>query len=384
MRILLAPQEFKGSLTAPGAVDAIRDGVLRVLPDADLDAAPLADGGPGTVDAVVRAGGGRHSYLRVEGPLGDPIDARWGRIDDGRTAVIEMAAASGLLRLHPDRRDPRRASTFGTGELIRAALDAGVTRLLIGVGGSATNDGGAGMAVALGARLLDDDERSLPPGGAALARLARIDAGAFDPRLSRIACRVLADVTNPLTGPDGASAVYGPQKGADPGAVAELERAVTHYADIVARDLGVEILGLPGGGAAGGLAAGLVAFAGARIESGIEAIAHAVRLDERLAAADLVITGEGSLDRQSGFGKTVAGVARRADAAGVPCLALGGRVRDPERVRAIPGIRDIEAAAPPDLPDDVAMSAAAPLLADAAERLLRRWGASGSRSSPEA
>ena len=373
MRILLAPQEFKGSLTAPEAVAAMRDGVLRVSPDAGIDEAPLADGGPGTVDAVLAAAGGRASHLRLDGPLGDPVDARWGRIDDGATAIIEMAAASGLLRLPPARLDPRRASTFGTGELIRAALDAGVRRLLIGVGGSATNDGGAGAASALGARLLDDAGRPLPPGGAALARLARIDSTGLDPRLARAEIVVLADVRNPLIGPDGASAVYGPQKGADPQAVAELDRALRHFADIVARDLGREIATVPGAGAAGGLAGGLVAFAGARIESGLERVADAVRLDARLADADLALSGEGSLDRQSAFGKTVAGVADRAAAAGVPCGAVAGRVRDRAAVLAIPGLLDLEAAAPDDLAEAEAMARAAPLLADATERLLRRF-----------
>lgn len=376
MHILLAPQEFKGSLTAPQAAAAMRKGAA-VFPEAEIDSVPLADGGPGTVEVVIGAAGGRYSYSRVEGPLGDPVDARWGRIDSGATAIIEMAAASGLLLVPSDRLDPYRASSTGTGELIRAALDAGVERILIGVGGSATNDGGAGAAIALGARLLDDDGRLLPPGGAALARLARIDASALDGRLAAVEVRVLADVTNPLTGPGGASAVYGPQKGADAVAVAELDRALAHYADIVERDIGVAILTIPGGGAAGGLAAGLVAFAGARVESGIESVARAVRLDERLSTADLALTGEGSLDRQSAFGKTVAGVARRAQAAAVPCVAIGGRLRDEAEVRAIPGIHDVEAAAPDSIEDQDAMGRAAPLLTDATERLLRRWAAAG-------
>ncbi len=373
MRVVLAPQEFKGSLTAAEAALAMGEGARRALPGARIDAAPLADGGPGTVEAVVTAAGGRYSHARVEGPLGDPVNARWGRIDDGRTAIIEMAAASGLLLVPPGRLDPRRASTIGAGELIAAALDAGVSRLLVGVGGSATNDGGAGMAAALGARFLDDDGRPVAPGGAALAGLARIDVDGLDPRLADVEVRVLADVRNPLTGPDGASAVYGPQKGADAAAVAELDRALAHFADIVARDVGVDILTTPGGGAAGGLGAGLIAFAGARIEPGIEVIAAAVRLDARLAGADVVLTGEGSLDRQSAFGKTVAGVAGRAAAAGVPCLAVGGRVRDPAAVRAIAGLRDVEAAAGEDVADAEAMSRAAGLLAAASERLLRRW-----------
>ena len=375
MRIVLTPQEFKGSLTAAEAARSMQDGVQRPFPDAEIDSIPLADGGPGTVEAVVTAAGGRYSFARVEGPLGAPVDARWGRIDDGRTAIIEMAAASGLLLAPTAGLDPRRASTAGTGELIRAALDAGVERLLIGVGGSATNDGGAGMAVALGVRLLDDDGRALAPGGAALGGLATIDVAGLDPRLASTEVRVLADVSNPLTGPDGASAVYGPQKGADAAAIAELDRALAHFADIVARDVGIDVLTTPGGGAAGGLGAGLIAFAGARIESGIETIATAVRLDARLTGCEVVLTGEGSLDRQSAFGKTVAGVARRAAAAGVPCLAIGGRVRDVDRVRAIPGLTDVEAAAAESVPDAEAMERAGALLAAATARLVQRWRA---------
>ena len=372
MRIVVAPQEFKGSLTAVEAVAAMRAGIQRILPDAEIDAAPLADGGPGTVEAVVTAASGRYSYSRVEGPLGEVVNARWGRIDGGATAIIEMAAASGLLLVPPARRDPRRASTAGSGELLRAALDAGVQSVLLGVGGSATNDGGAGLAVALGARFLDDDGHPLPPGGAALARLARIDRAGLAPRLRETEVVVLADVRNPLLGPDGASAVYGPQKGADSAAVAELERALTNYADIVARDLGVAIATVPGGGAAGGLAAGLVAFAGARIEPGVERIAEAVRLAPRVARADLVITGEGRLDLQSTFGKTVAGVAALAAAAGRPCLAVAGATSDEAIVRALPGLGDFEAAAPAGRPLAEAMADATPLLAAATERILRR------------
>ena len=376
MRILLAPQEFKGSLSANQVVEAMVDGVDRVRPEATIDRVPLADGGPGTVEAVVAAVDGRYSVARVEGPLGTPVDARWGRIADGTSAVIEMASASGLLLLDADQLDPRRAGTFGTGELIRAALDAGVQRILIGLGGSATNDGGAGMATALGARFLDDDGDVLPPGGGALARLARIDTHALDPRLANVDVVVLADVSNPLLGPDGASAIYGPQKGADAAAATELDRALRNYADIVARDLDVEITTIRGGGAAGGLGAGLVAFAGARIVPGIEYVAEAVDLRQRLAAADLSITGEGRLDRQSTFGKTVAGVAGLSLDVGTPCLAVGGSVDAPEVVRTIPGVVDLEAAAPPDLALAEAMANAGPLVADATARLLRRYLAS--------
>ena len=376
MRILLAPQEFKGSLSANQVVEAMADGVRRVRPEATIDRVPLADGGPGTVEAVVAATDGRYSVARVEGPLGAPVDARWGRIGDGATAVIEMASASGLLQLGPDQLDPRRAGTFGTGELIRAALDARVQRILIGLGGSATNDGGAGMASALGARFLDDDGDALPPGGAALARLARIDTHALDPRLATVDIVVLADVSNPLLGPDGASSIYGPQKGADAAAIAELDRALRNYADIVARDLGVEITTIRGGGAAGGLGAGLVAFTGARIVSGIDYVAEAVDLRQRLATADLSITGEGRLDRQSTFGKTVAGVAGLALDVGTPCLAIGGSIDTPDVVRAIPGVVDLEVAASADFTLAEAMADAGPLVADATARLLKRYLAS--------
>ena len=372
MRVLIAPQEFKGSLTALETVAAMETGLRRALPDARIDRLALADGGPGTVRALVLAAGGRYSLAMVEGPLGEPTAARWGRIQNGRTAVIEMAAAAGLHLIPADRRDPCRASTYGVGELIRAALDSEIEQIWVGVGGSATNDGGAGMATALGARLLDDADRPLLAGAAALVHLARIDLAALDPRLRRVEVVALVDVQNRLCGPDGASRIYGPQKGADQLAVEELERALVNYADIVARDLGIGVAAIPGGGAGGGLAAGLVAFAGARIASGVDTIAQALHLRDHVVAADLVITGEGRLDRQSTFGKTVAGVARVAAEAGVPCLAVAGTVADPDAIATIPGLIAVEAAAPPDLPLAQALARAAEFVAAATERLLRR------------
>ena len=369
MRILAAPQEFKGSLTAVEAAAAIAAGVRRVLPEAALDLAPLADGGPGTAAALVQAARGRTSTARVDGPLGAPVDARWGRLDDGRTAIIEMAAASGLTLLPPAQLDPRRASTFGTGELLRHALDAGVENMLVGVGGSATNDGGAGMAAALGARFLDDHDQPLPPGGAALVRLARIDVSQLDPRLQQVPVRVLCDVQNPLLGPEGASAVYGPQKGADAVCVAELERALRNYADILERDLDVQVRDVPGAGAAGGLGAGLLAFCGAQLQSGFRAVAEAVRLAERIAAADLVITGEGRLDTQSAYGKTVAGTAQLAFTAGIPCVAAAGLLNGGAD---LPGLVDVEQTAPAGMPLEQAMAQAPDLLAAATARLVER------------
>ncbi len=369
MRVLVAPQEFKGSLASVEAADCIAEGVRRALPDAEIDPAPLADGGPGTVDALVRAADGRFSTARVEGPLGAPVDARWGRIGDGRAAVIEMAAAAGLSLLREGELDPRRASTFGVGQLIWHALEAGVERILIGVGGSATNDGGAGMAAALGARLLDDAGAPLAPGGAPLARLSRIDAAGLDPRIAAARIQVLCDVRNPLLGPDGASAVYGPQKGADPACIAELDAALANYAGVVERDLGVRIAGLAGGGAAGGLAAGLAAVCGAELVGGFDAVAAAIDLAERIAQADLVITGEGRLDFQSAWGKATAGVAALAGQSGTPCLAVvGSRSGEPAADFAA-----VAEAAPAGMPIAEAMSRSAELVPAAAERAIADW-----------
>jgi glycerate kinase len=303
MRVLLAPQELKGSLTATEAVDAMAAGVQRVLRDAELDRAPIADGGPGTVAAVVAATRGETRRVRCRDPLRRAIDAELGLIDGGHTAVIEMAAAAGLVLLHPEERNPLGTGTEGVGDLILAALDAGASRLIIGLGGSATNDGGAGMATALGARLLDGEEKDLPPGVGSFVRLARIDASALDPRLRSVEIIGATDVRNPLCGPEGASAVFGPQKGATPEQVAYLDACLAHYADIIDHDLGLNVRDVPGAGAAGGLGAGLVAFLGAELRSGFELVAEVTSLEERIARADLVLTGEGRLDRQSVYGK---------------------------------------------------------------------------------
>jgi glycerate kinase len=326
VRVLISPQEFKGSLTARQAADAIASGLRRALPDVDLDLAPMADGGSGTVDAILSSSRGHLETATVQDPLGRPVEAAWGVLDDGPTAVIEMAAASGLVLLRPEERDPRRTSTYGTGQLIRAALDAGCRRLLVGVGGSATNDGGASMAQALGARLLNGDGSDLPPGGAALAGLARIGVSGLDARLKQCEVTAATDAVNPLCGPSGASLVYGPQKGATPEVAAELDAALRHYADVARRDLGVDIASLPGAGAAGGLGGGLVAFLRARIASGAELVAEAMGLPRRIALADVVFTGEGRLDAQTAYGKSVAVVARLAKERGRPVIALVGSV----------------------------------------------------------
>ncbi|QDV36673.1 glycerate kinase [Tautonia plasticadhaerens] len=326
MRYVIAPDKFKGSLSAVDACRAIALGVRRADDAAEVDEIPMADGGEGTVEALVTALDGTTRTSRVTGPLGPPVEARFGLSGDGRTAFIEMAAASGLVLVPEDRRDPTVATTRGTGELIRAALDVGVDRIVVGIGGSATNDGGAGMAQALGYRLLDAGGDDLGPGGGPLARLDRIDPTGRDPRLDRVELAVACDVTNPLCGPDGASAVYGPQKGADREAVDRLDRNLRRLAEVVRRDLGRSVADLPGAGAAGGLGAGLVAFGGGRLERGVELVSRTVGLADRLEGADLCLTAEGSLDEQTAHGKTIAGVALVARDRGCPVIALAGGI----------------------------------------------------------
>ena len=322
VRIVIAPDSFKGSLPADGVADAIAAGVRRVLPDADLVLRPVADGGEGTVAAAVRAGY-RPRTGRVSGPDGHTVEAVFAV--DGTTAVLELASAAGLGLL--DRPAPLTATTRGVGELVRTALDDGARRVVLGLGGSATTDGGAGMLQALGVRLLDADGGDIPPGGAGLALLDRIDVGTRDPRLQEARVVVAVDVDNPLTGPDGAAAVFGPQKGATPDDVAALDAALTRFATVVQRDLGVELLGWPAMGAAGGTAAGAAVGFSAAVVSGAALVCDLVGLDDALAGADLVVTGEGALDAQSLRGKAPAEVAVRAGRAGVPCAALCGVLR---------------------------------------------------------
>jgi len=324
VKVVVAPNAFKGTLTASQAASAIARGVREVFPDAEIVQVPVADGGDGTVEALVDANHGEYRFATVEGPLGDSLEARYGLIEAGRTAVVELATASGLALIPPERRDPRRASTYGFGLLLEAARVAGVSRIIAGIGGSATNDGGAGMAQALGVRLLDASRGELSRGGAALARLAHIDPSGLDPGWDSVKVRVACDVTNPLTGPVGASAVYGPQKGADAAAVRELDAALGRFAEVIERDLGRRVDQVPGAGAAGGTGAGLVAFLGAELVPGAPLVVEAAGLDAKLAGADVVITGEGRVDEQTAYGKAPGEVARRAQKARVPVLLMAG------------------------------------------------------------
>lgn len=373
MRVVVAPQEFKGSLTAAEAAAAIAAGVRDALQDAEVDILPMSDGGAGLVDALLAAQGGRRIVTPAHDPLMRPVDATWALLDDG-TAAIEMAAASGLVLLATTERDPLVATTFGTGELVRAALDHGCARIIVGVGGSATVDAGAGAMQALGARLLDAGGRDLPPGGAALLRLASIELSARDPRLAAASVRVACDVTNTLCGPEGAAAVYGPQKGASPDDVRMLDVALLRFAEIARRDARVDVLTVPGGGAAGGLAAGLIVVADASIEPGFPLVAEAVRLEAKIAAADLVITGEGRLDAQTAFGKTAAGVAKLARAHGRRVAIVAGGV-DAAYDRAAGPFDVVEEAAPASLPLAEATRRAAALARDAAARAVRTLAA---------
>ena len=303
---------------------AIQQGIHAVYPQAETVQIPVADGGDGTLDTLVRSTGGEFFTGRVTGPLGEPISALWGVMGDGKTAVIEVARASGLAMVTPHRRNARITTSYGTGELIGEVLDRGYRRLIVGLGGSATNDGGVGMAQALGVHFLDSNGRELPFGGAALSKLARIDMSEL--RLGVMEAKITAatDVTNPLCGPRGASAVYGPQKGASPEVVVELDQSLEHLSRVINRNLGVDVRDQPRAGAAGGLGAGLIAFVNAEVVSGIELVCQVLGFEKHLEGADLVITAEGRVDSSTIYDKAPAGVARLAKARGIPVIAMAG------------------------------------------------------------
>ncbi|KUI42534.1 glycerate kinase [Mycobacterium sp. IS-1590] len=326
MKIVLAPDSFKESMTASEAVAAMTAGVAAVLPEADVVGVPMADGGEGTVDAVVDALHGEHVEAPVSDALGRTVTARYGYVPLRQLAVIEMAAAAGLELIAPGQRNILCATTFGVGQLIRAALDRGAEDFLIGLGGSATNDGGTGMLTALGVAFLDADGKPLAPGGADLERLARIDVSGMDPRLREVRIRVASDVTAPLLGPGGASAVFGPQKGARPEDVTRLETGLSRLASVASETLGTTRPQRPGAGAAGGVGFALVEFLGAVSRSGVEEVAETVGLERALHGADWVFTGEGSVDAQTVMGKTPFGVAQAALRAGARVVIFAGRV----------------------------------------------------------
>ncbi|GKT03647.1 glycerate kinase family protein [Furfurilactobacillus entadae] len=328
MKIVIAPDSFKGSATAKEAADAIEAGLKRVFPDANYENIPMADGGEGTVQSLVDATHGTFRTITVSNPLQEPVPARYGILGDGKTAVIEMAAASGLQFVNEQTKNPLITTTYGTGQLIADALAQGLTDIIIGIGGSATTDGGAGMAEALGAKLLDAAETPISRGGGGLRDLATIDVSAMNPLLANAHIRIASDVTNPLVGKTGAAVVFGPQKGATPAMVAQLDANLTHYAHVLKNCLKIDLADHPGAGAAGGLGAGLLAFTHAHMEKGIEIVVEMTRLKERATDADFVFTGEGGIDFQTQYGKTPMGTAQAAHRVSdhVTVIALAGNV----------------------------------------------------------
>ncbi|MGQ9608930.1 MAG: glycerate kinase family protein [bacterium] len=371
MKIIIAPDSFKGSLSALEVGNAIKEGILRVIPEANIEIIPMADGGEGTVDALVAATGGRIIIEEVNDPLMRKIKAKYGILGDGITAVIEMAAASGLPLVKLEERNPMITTTYGTGELIKSALDKGCKKFIIGIGGSATVDGGAGVAQALGVRLLDKYGVDIGLGGGGLEALEKIDISGIDPRIKETETIVACDVDNPLVGPRGGPAVYGPQKGATPEMVKKLDKFLDKYADIIKRDLGLDIKDVPGAGAAGGLGAGLMAFMKAKLRSGIEIVIEASSFEEHLKEVDLVITGEGKIDQQTIYGKTPIGVAKTAKKYGLPVIAISGSIGEGADAVYNNGIDALMSIISYPMSLDEAMDNAFKLISDAAERTIR-------------
>ncbi len=371
MKIVLAPNAFKGSMTAMQAATAMGQGVRAAFPGAEVVAVPVADGGDGLASVLIDALGGEARVVTVRGPLGAPVQATLCLVPALGLAAVEMAAASGLALLAPEDRNPTRTTTYGTGELIRAALDLGARRIVVGIGGSATNDGGIGMAAALGVRFLDAAGNPVAPVGGALGQIRRIDMSGLDPRLAQLCCEAICDVDNPLLGPRGAAQVYGPQKGATPAQVAGLDAGLAHLADLILADLGLEVRDLPGAGAAGGLGAGLRAFLGADLRRGVDLVLDLVGLDAALPGADLVITGEGRIDFQTAFGKAPAGVAGRAKARGIPCVAIAGGIGERRSDLYPIGIDAAFCLCPGPMSLDQAIQDGPALLAAATEQVVR-------------
>ncbi|XGA80523.1 glycerate kinase [Halomonas sp. CH40] len=373
MHILFCPDSYKEALSAEQAAEAMARGARKAVPHTDIICCPMADGGEGSLEALIAATDAKRMNTQVQDALGRPVNATWGWLEAQRTAYIELAEASGLQQLKLAERDARITSTYGVGELLLAALDQGAEHALLLLGGSATNDAGAGMLCALGGRLLDAQGEPLPPGGAALAGLATLDLNGLDKRLTSLTVDAAVDVDNPLLGPQGASAIFGPQKGASPDQVEVLDKALARFADISAEHLGNDLRTLPGAGAAGGMGFAARAFLGATLKPGIELIMDQAGMAEHLAWADLVVTGEGRLDGQSMAGKTPIGVARAAKQAGKPVIVLAGSLGDGWQAAYQQGVTAAFALAdgPMSLAD--AMAGTAPLLEDRCESLLRLW-----------
>ena len=375
MRLIIAPDKFKGSMSAREAAVMIAEGVKTVYPGADIIMLPLSDGGEGLVDTLVSGKNGIFQESIVTGPLGKKVKARWGLVDQGKTAVIEMAEASGLALVPEELRNPSLTTTYGTGELIKAALDKECSRLIIGIGGSATNDGGAGMARALGAIFKDNEGCELKEGGAELLNLEQIDISQIDGRIKNVKFVVASDVDNPLTGPQGASFIYGPQKGATLQMAELLDQALSRFAAVVKKDLGCDLTKVKGAGAAGGLGAGLIAFLGAELQPGLDLVLDQLKFNSLMHGCSLVITGEGKLDQQSLHGKVPVGVARRARKFKVPILALTGTLlADPPELHKA-GITAAFAIADGPLTVEESIKRGPELLKRKTEELMHLWKA---------
>lgn len=371
MKIVVAPDSFKGSLSAVDVANAMEKGILSVFKDAQVVKLPIADGGEGTTETLVMATGGHFIKTNVMGPLGKTVEAVWGILGDGKTAVLEMAAASGITLIAKEERNPQITTTYGTGQLIKAALDQGIRKLIIGIGGSATNDGGSGMARALGVKFLDAEGQELPNGGAALTRLDRIDLSQLDQRLNETTILVASDVDNPLCGPHGASAVYGPQKGATPMMVEELDKALEHYAIIAKNTMAEDVLERPGAGAAGGLGAGLMLFTPAQLRPGVKLVLDVIGFEEKVKQADFVITGEGRTDFQTAHGKAPVGVAQAARKYNIPTFCIsGGLGQGCEEVYS-QGIAGLLSIVPEPMDLEECINSADELIQGAASRLCR-------------
>ena len=371
MKVVIAPDSYKGCLSALEVAKAMERGVLSVFPSAEVRKIPIADGGEGTVAALVTATNGQLRQTEVTDPLGNKIIAHWGVLGDGRTAVIEMAAASGLPLVPKEKRDPRVTTTYGTGELIKAALAEGLAKIIIGIGGSATNDGGTGMARALGVRFLDAAEREVAAGGGSLAEICQIDTNGLDPRLKSTEIVVACDVDNPLCGTRGASAVFGPQKGATPEMVQQLDAGLAKYASCARQATGRDVAEKAGAGAAGGLGAGLMFFTPAQLKPGVEIVLDAVGFSDIVRDADFVITGEGRTDFQTAFGKAPVGVAKVAKTHGAPVFCISGGLGDGAEDVLAQGIDAVMSICDRPLSLEECMAAGAQLIEPAAARLSR-------------
>lgn len=354
MTITLAFDSFKGSLRSDEVADAFEEGLRTVLPDCEVRKAYVADGGEGTMEAIVKSLNGSFIETTVSDPIGRAVKARYGIIDNGQTAVIEMAVASGLTLLKPEERNPMLTTTYGTGELIADAISRGCRRFLVGIGGSATNDGGTGMLSALGFRFLDKERNTLKGCGGTLAEIDSIDASQAMSELKDCEFVIACDVTAPLYGPNGAAHVFAPQKGANKEMVAQLDAGLRNFASAIYQFNGKDVAHIPGGGAAGGMGAGMYALLNSRLERGIDMVLNAIRFDDIITGSDLVVTGEGRIDRQTVMGKAPSGILRRASAQGIPVIAIGGRVEWCDELRKS-GFAEILEASSPDMPKEKAM-----------------------------